>query len=177
MAKNKTLWVFWMWVAAMGIFTLAQAQISPKKKANVGLNVYVLKAPKAKNFDPNATWTSTKGKWIKIAGQWKFVPSPAQTKIWQTELTKDIKSEPNAHLPLEAFRVRLQKQEVFVEWHSQKENIQIAVYDLIGKKVFHGEYKNFKNQQVQLPSQQWASGRYFVKIESEGKTTYKAFTL
>jgi len=121
----------------------------------------------------------SKGKWVATGNSVQYIAKPNPSlQIKEPLLLKGEKDLPQAVAP----------QKIIIKSHPNADNLHlnvdlgtptfsIAVYDLIGKPLFKGNYKNIKDKEVFIPVDQFASGKYFLKVEWEGKSEMKSFSL
>lgn len=120
----------------------------------------------------------SKGKWVSTGGSVQYISKPNATIQIKEPLV--LNAEKNLPAATNPEKVKINSLPTADNLHLKVDlttpTFSIAVYDLIGKPLFKGNYKNLKDKNIFIPTDQFASGLYFVKVEWEGKTEVKSFT-
>jgi hypothetical protein len=153
-------------VVAQGSLTLTSSSFyksKPKNKTTLTIEVI----------------SKDKGKWVSTGGTAHYIPKPHQTlPLGSQTLLPANKDLTPVSVPdkIKIFSMPTSDNlQVRIDFPSP--TFTIAVYDLIGKPIFKGNYKNIKDQDIFIPTEQLVSGLYFLKVESAGQTAVKSFTV
>ena len=155
-----------VFVWAQGSFTLTSSSFyksKPKNKTTLTIEVI----------------SKDKGKWVSTGGMAHYIPKPHQTVPLGGQgllpASKDL-SPVTVPEKIKIFSMpSADNLQVRVDFPSP--TFTMAVYDLIGKPIFKGNYKNIKDQDIFIPTDQLVSGLYFLKVESAGQIAVKSFTV
>ncbi|MBY0424913.1 MAG: T9SS type A sorting domain-containing protein [Cytophagales bacterium] len=123
--------------------------------------------------------SKSKGKWIATDGIYHFVPRPQNLDLAKGSILLRGPSEmPQTILPDKAKLYPIpNNDQLAVMVDLTTPSFSISIYDLIGTRVFKGDFKQMNDKQVFIPTDHLASGLYFLKVEWAGKTEFKSFTV